>query len=426
MRVLLVGSGGREHALAWSLRRSPSVDSLLVAPGNPGTAREAENVAVGAEDIPALLALARERSVDLTIVGPEAPLALGVVDAFQEAGLTIAGPNRAAAEIESSKVFSKGFMQRHAIPTAEYGAFTDYDEAVAFARSLPLPPAVKVDGLAAGKGVVVSQTYAEAEAALRHMLLEGQFGVAGRSVVVEERLEGQEVSLLAFTDGERVAPLVSAQDHKAVFDGDQGPNTGGMGAYAPADVLTPELRQQAIECVLPPAVRGLAAEGRPYRGVLYAGLILTSRGIKTLEFNCRFGDPEAQVVLPLLEADLAEVLLACAEGRLDPTSVNWRPGACVCVAMASGGYPGRYQTGLPIDGVEEAERLGCQVFHAGTRLQGSRLLTAGGRVLGVTATGPDLETAIRDAYRGVQAISFQGAHYRTDVGAKGLAFAGRA
>jgi len=426
MRVLLVGSGGREHALAWSLRRSPSVDSLLVAPGNPGTAREAENVAVGAEDIPALLALARERSVDLTIVGPEAPLALGIVDAFQEAGLTIAGPNRAAAEIESSKVFSKGFMQRHAIPTAEYGAFTDYDEAVAFARSLPLPPAVKVDGLAAGKGVVVSQTYAEAEAALRHMLLEGQFGVAGRSVVVEERLEGQEVSLLAFTDGERVAPLVSAQDHKAVFDGDQGPNTGGMGAYAPADVLTPELRQQAIECVLLPAVRGLAAEGRPYRGVLYAGLILTPRGIKTLEFNCRFGDPEAQVVLPLLEADLAEVLLACAEGRLDPTSVNWRPGACVCVAMASGGYPGRYQTGLPIDGVEEAERLGCQVFHAGTRLQGSRLLTAGGRVLGVTATGPDLETAIRDAYRGVQAISFQGAHYRTDVGAKGLAFAGRA
>lgn len=421
MRVLLVGSGGREHALAWKLRRSPSVSALFIAPGSPGTAQEGENVAVAADDIFSLLALARERSIDLTVVGPEAPLALGIVDAFQDAGLRISGPNQAAAEIESSKVFSKAFMHRHSIPTGAYGAFTDCDEAVAFARSLPLPPAVKADGLAAGKGVVVSQTYEEAETALRHMLVEGEFGAAGRSVVVEERLEGQEVSLLAFTDGERIAPLVPAQDHKAAYDGDRGPNTGGMGAYAPAAILTPDLYQEAVNRVLLPAVRGMAAEGRPYRGVLYAGLILTPDGLRTLEFNCRFGDPEAQVVLPLLDADLAEVLLACAEGRLDPTAVRWGGEACVCVAMTSGGYPGRYATGMPIEGIEEAERSGCLVFHAGTRYQDGRLVTAGGRVLGVTATGPDLQTAIAVAYRGVEAIHFEGAHFRTDIGAKGLA-----
>lgn len=426
MRVLLVGSGGREHALAWSLRRSPSVDSLLIAPGSPGTAREGENVAVNVDNIAGLTALARERSVDFTVVGPEAPLALGIVDAFQEAGLTISGPSRLAAEIESSKVFSKAFMRRHEIPTADYRAFSDYEEAVAFARSLPLPPAVKVDGLAAGKGVVVAQTYDEAEAALRRMLLEDQFGAAGKRVIVEERLEGQEVSLLAFTDGERVAPLVPAQDHKAIFDGDRGPNTGGMGAFAPAQILTPALQEEAMERIVLPAVRGMAAEGRPYRGVLYAGLILTPTGIKTLEYNCRFGDPEAQVLLPLLEGDLAALLLDCARGRLDDRSVRWQSAACACVVMASGGYPGHYQTEVPIEGIAEAESFGCLVFHAGTRMDGDRLVTAGGRVLGVTATGPDLQAAIRRAYRGVAAIHFDGAHYRTDVGAKGLAFAGSA
>ncbi len=425
MRVLLIGSGGREHAIAWKLRRSPSVSALFIAPGSPGTAGEGDNVAVAADNIPGLLAVARERSIDLTVVGPEAPLALGVVDAFAEAGLRIAGPSRAAAEIESSKAFSKAFMQRHGIPTATYGAFSDYDEAVAFARSLPLPPVVKADGLAAGKGVVVSQTYEEAEAALHNMLLDGEFGPAGRSVVVEERLDGQEVSLLAFTDGERIAPLAPAQDHKAAYDGDRGPNTGGMGAYAPAAVLTADLYQEAVDRVLVPAVRGMAAEGRPYRGVLYAGLILTSSGLKTLEFNCRFGDPEAQVVLPLLEADLAEVLLSCTEARLDPAAVRWGNGACVCVAVTSAGYPGRYSTGMPIEGIEEAERRGCLVFHAGTRHQDGRLVTAGGRVLGVTAAGPDLQTAIAVAYRGVVAIHFEGAHYRTDIGAKGLAFSSR-
>lgn len=420
MRVLLIGSGGREHAMAWKLRQSPSVCELLIAPGNGGTAALGENVPIKAEDVAGLLHLALERRVDLTVVGPEAPLALGVVDAFEKAGLCVAGPSRAAAELESSKAFSKAFMQRHGIPTAEYRSFREFEPAVAYARSLPQPPAIKADGLAAGKGVVVADTYEEAEAAVRQMLVAREFGSSGDTVVIEERLVGQEVSLLAFSDGERVAPLIAAQDHKRVYDGDGGPNTGGMGAYAPAAVLTDTLRQDAIERVLEPAVRGMAAEGKPYRGVLYAGLILTNDGIKTLEFNCRFGDPEAQVLLPLLDCDLADVLQRCAEGRLDPLLVRWRAGACVCVVMASAGYPGRYSTGHPIYGIGQAEALGCQVFHAGTKVADGQVLTSGGRVLGVTATGTDLVEAIDLAYAGVRAISFEGAHYRTDIGAKGL------
>lgn len=422
MRVLVVGSGGREHAIAWKLAQSPSVSEVLIAPGNPGTAAVGENVAVQPDDIAGLARLARERSVDLTVIGPEAPLALGIVDAFTEAGLPVSGPTRAAAEIESSKVFSKAFMQRHGIPTAEYRSFSDFEAALEYARTFPQPPVIKADGLAAGKGVVVAQSHEEAESALRQMLVEGGFGASGSQVVVEEQLKGQEVSLLAFTDGERIAPLVPAQDHKAIYDGDRGPNTGGMGAFAPAGIMTPELQQEALQKVIEPAVAGLRAEGRPYKGVLYAGLILTDDGVKTLEFNCRFGDPEAQALLPILDADLAELYLQCAQGRLDPKSIAWHPGACVCVVMASGGYPGSYETGYPIDGIEEAERRGCLVFHAGTRIQRGRVVTAGGRVLGVTATGPNLDAAITTAYQGVEAICFFEAYYRTDIGAKGLAY----
>jgi phosphoribosylamine---glycine ligase len=422
VKVLLTGSGGREHALAWKLRQSPLVTELLIAPGNGGTASLGENVPVKAEDIAGLLSLARERRVDFTVVGPEAPLALGIVDAFTEAGMRISGPTRAAAELESSKAFSKAFMQRHGIPTAEYRSFSDYAEAAAYARSLPHPPAIKADGLAAGKGVVVADTYEQADAALRSMLVDEEFGAASATVVVEEHLAGQEVSLLAFSDGERVAPLIAAQDHKRIGDGDTGPNTGGMGAYAPAAVLTEDLRREAIERVLEPAVRGMAAEGRPYRGVLYAGLILTADGMKTLEYNCRFGDPETQVLLPLLDCDLADVLLRCAEGRLDPAQVRWHPGACVCVVMASAGYPGRYASGHPIAGIERAEALGCQVFHAGTKAGDGRVVTAGGRVLGITATGAALPQAMAAAYAGVRAVSFEGAHYRADIGAKGLSY----
>ncbi|MHB0876647.1 MAG: phosphoribosylamine--glycine ligase [Anaerolineae bacterium] len=423
MRVLLTGSGGREHTLAWKLRQSPSVTELIIAPGNGGTAALGENVPLRAEDVLGLVDLARSRHVDFTVVGPEAPLALGIVDAFTEAGLRIAGPHRAAAELESSKAFSKAFMQRHGIPTAGYRSFEEFEPALAYTRSLPKPPVVKADGLAAGKGVVVADTYEEAEAALRQMLIAKEFGASSNTVVVEEHLEGQEVSLLAFTDGERIAPLIAAQDHKRIADGDTGPNTGGMGAYAPAAVLTDELRREAIERVIEPAVRGMAAEGRPYRGVLYAGLILTDSGIETLEFNCRFGDPEAQVLLPLLDCDLADVLLRCSEGRLDPAQVRWHEGACVCVVMASGGYPGHYATGHAITGIERAEDLGCLVFHAGTKAGDGGVVTSGGRVLGVTATGTDLGQAIDKAYTGVRAIGFEGAQYRSDIGAKGLALA---
>ncbi|MGQ9555631.1 MAG: phosphoribosylamine--glycine ligase, partial [Anaerolineae bacterium] len=322
--------------------------------------------------------------------------------------------------IETSKAFSKEFMARHGIPTAAYRTFSSYEAARGYVDSLVSPPVIKADGLAAGKGVVVTSGIQEAHEALRQMMLEREFGEAGGTVVVEEKLSGQEVSLLAFSDGTRLAPMIPAQDHKPALDGDCGPNTGGMGAYAPAPIMDEALRNQVVQQVLEPVIRGLAQEGRLYRGVLYAGMILTEQGPKTLEFNCRFGDPEAQALLPLLDADLAQILLACAQGQLNPQAVRWRPGACVCVVMASGGYPGRYKTGYPIEGIARAEELGCLIFHAGTRLQGSELVTNGGRVLGVAATGADLEEAIAKAYAGVQAIHFQDAHYRTDIGAKGL------
>ncbi len=422
MRVLVVGSGGREHALAWKLRQSPSVGELLIAPGNGGTGALGENVAVRSDDTAGLVRLAQAREVDLTVVGPEVPLGLGLVDALSAAGRLAFGPTHLAAEIETSKAFSKDFLRRHGIPTAAYRTFTDHGEAVAYVESLTAAPVIKADGLSAGKGVVVCDDLDQARAALDQMMLRREFGEAGSTVIVEERLVGQEVSLLAFSDGTRVATMIPAQDHKPAYDGDQGPNTGGMGSFAPAEIMTEEMRRAVTRDVIEPAIAGMRAEGREYRGVIYAGLILTSDGPKVLEYNCRFGDPETQVLLPLLDGDLAEICRQCTVGHLDPSAVSWHLGACACVAMTSGGYPGAYRTGYPIDGIEEAEHKGCLVFHAGTKREDSRLLTAGGRVLGVTAVGPDLDSAISTAYDGVSSIGFEGAQYRTDIGAKGLAF----
>lgn len=416
MRVLIVGGGGREHALAWKLKQSPRVDQLYCAPGNAGIAELAQCVNIGGTELNRLLAFAREQKIDLTVVGPEAPLAAGIVDAFQRAELPIFGPVQAAARLEASKSFAKTLMHKYRIPTAESRTFTDAEAAIAYIREKGAPLVVKADGLASGKGVVVAQTVAEAEQAVEGMLLKKEFGPAGARVIVEEYLTGEEVSVLAFTDGNTVVPLVPAQDHKAAYDGDQGPNTGGMGAYAPAPVLTPELLKQVEREILQPTIDGLRQEGLLYRGVLYAGLMLTAEGPKVLEYNVRFGDPECQVILPCLQSDLLEIMLAVIHGELAGQTVTWHDRHAACVVMASAGYPGPYQTGKIITGLDQAAALPevC-VFHAGTATQGKNVVTAGGRVLAVTAWGETLQAALAKAYRGVSAIHFDGAHYRTDI-----------
>jgi phosphoribosylamine--glycine ligase len=413
------------------------------------------NVPISSDDLPGLVAFAREQGVDLTVVGPEAPLSAGIVDKFQAAGLRIFGPSREAARLESSKVFAKAFMRDHTIPTAEYASFDDYGAARRFIAEFNRPVVVKADGLAAGKGVIVCDELDQAEAALRRMMLEREFGPAGDAVVIEERLSGREVSVLAFTDGRAVAPMPPTRDHKRVCDGDQGPNTGGMGAFAPAPDVDAALVDEIARTILQPAVSGMDGRGTPYLGVLYAGVILTDDGPKLLEFNCRFGDPETQVILPLLETDLLEILWACAEGWLhrvevcpgpsqsrpvpDPRyggrerpgrdpgrggpseAAGWRPGACATVVMASPGYPGSYPKGLPISGVEDASALDdVVVFHAGTARRNGALVTAGGRVLDVMAMGHDLPAALKNAYAGVERIHFEGAHYRRDIGSASL------
>ncbi|MBE3585707.1 MAG: phosphoribosylamine--glycine ligase [Thermoanaerobacter sp.] len=419
MKVLVVGGGGREHALVWKLKQSPRVKEIYCAPGNAGIASLARCVPIGAEDIPALVAFAREEKIDLTVVGPEGPLARGIVDSFNRAGLAIFGPTARAAAIESSKVLAKEIMARYGIPTARFATFTDPGEAAGYIRQLNAPCVVKADGLAAGKGVIVCQTVEEALQAVKEIMVDGAFGDAGRRVVVEEYLTGQEVSVLAFTDGEAVLPLLPAQDHKQVYDGDRGPNTGGMGAYAPAPVLTPENYRVVLEDILIPAVRALAAEGRPYRGVLYAGLMVTGEGPKVLEFNARFGDPEAQPLLMLLETDPVEIMEAVLLGKLAGKEIRWRPGSAVCVVLASGGYPGAYRKGYPISGLEQVPP-DVVVFHAGTAMEEGRVVTAGGRVLGVTAAGETLPEAMEKAYTAVEKIHFEGMHYRRDIGHKAL------
>jgi phosphoribosylamine--glycine ligase/phosphoribosylformylglycinamidine cyclo-ligase len=412
MRVLVIGSGGREHALAWRLAQSPQIERLYVAPGNAGTAELGSNVPIAVTDIPALVEFARAERVDLTVVGPEAPLAAGLVDAFTAAGLVAFGPTRAAAQLEASKAFAKRFMIEEGIPTAPAVIFGDYEAAHAYVRHVGVPIVVKASGLAAGKGVFVCDSLGEAEAALRAIMIERVFGSAGDEVIIETCLHGEEVSLLALCDGRTALPLIPARDYKRVGDGDTGPNTGGMGGYAPSPHLSPPLIREIETRVLQPTLAGMRRRGTPYSGVLYAGLMLTDTGPRVLEFNCRFGDPETQSLLPLLDTDLAEVLLACSEGRLHRVTLRWKPEYAVCVVLAAGGYPGEYATGVPIS-IETG--IPAVIFHAGTRLREGRPVTAGGRVLAVTATAPTLAAARDRAYAAVQCIHFEGMHYRTDI-----------
>ncbi|MYI56706.1 MAG: phosphoribosylamine--glycine ligase [Acidimicrobiia bacterium] len=416
--VLVVGSGGREHALAWALSRSPHVDRLLVAPGNPGTAAldRTENVATSAVDVAGLVALCRRESVDLAVIGPEDPLAAGIVDALASAGVAAFGPSAACARLEASKAYCKRFLIDNGIPTAAAEVFGDPDAALAHLASRPDVPVVKASGLAAGKGVIVPDTEAEAAAAVTAILTERRFGSAGERILLEERLWGREVSVLAFCDGEKFAVLPPAQDHKRLRAGDEGPNTGGMGAFTPSPATDDRLIDQIGRQVIAPTLAALGRAGTPYRGLLYAGLMITDDGPKVIEFNCRFGDPETQAVIRLLRSDLFEVMSACATGSLGGVTVEWAPVASVAIVLASAGYPVVGSDPVPIAGVEEAEQQGCVVFHAGTGIIAGALHATGGRVLAVTATGPDVAAASAQAYRGVAAIDFVGARHRADIG----------
>ena len=421
MKVLVVGSGGREHALVWALSHSRRVTQIHVAPGNGGTAAQAVNVPIAVDDLPALVAHAVSGRFDLVIIGPEGPLALGLADRLRATGVPVFGPTQAAARLETSKVFSKAFMQQHGIPCAASAAFDDYESAAAYLELHPAPIVVKADGLAAGKGAIVCHTDAEAHRALQRIMKQRVFGSAGDRVLIEEFLQGQEVSVLAFADGACARPMIMAQDHKAAWDGDRGPNTGGMGCYAPAPVLDAAMLARVEREVLQPALDGLRSAGSPYVGVLYAGLMVSDGDFKVLEFNCRFGDPEAQAILPLLETDLLDVIEACIEGRLAEMTLQWSALSSVCVVMASGGYPGSYQSGYEISGLEDVSELdGVIVFHAGTRRDRERILTAGGRVLGSTALAKDLRSAVARAYEAVRLIHWQDVIYRRDIGAKAL------
>jgi phosphoribosylamine---glycine ligase len=421
MKVLIIGGGGREHALAWKIAQSPLVTKIYCAPGNPGTSTLAENLPIAADQLDELLAFAYENKIDLTVVGPEQPLSLGIVDLFESHGLKVFGPSQKAAFIEGSKAFSKDLMQKYNVPTAAYGVFTDQAEAEIFINRTGAPIVVKADGLAAGKGVITARTCEEAVAAVRDMLSGNAFGSAGSRVVIEEFLTGEEASFLVITDGKKIIPLASAQDHKAIFDGDQGPNTGGMGAYSPAPVVTPDIHEKTMQQVIRPAVDGMAAEGRPYRGVLYAGLMIKDGQVKTLEFNARFGDPECQPLLMRMKSDIVPILMAVAGGDLGTLSIEWHDKAAVCVVMAAEGYPCEYRKADPIDGLAKAARIDdVYVFHAGTALKDGRCVTNGGRVLGVTALGDSVQQAISAAYEAVNCISWKGVQFRRDIGRKAL------
>jgi phosphoribosylamine--glycine ligase len=421
MQVLVIGNGGREHALAWKLSQSPQVTRIWVAPGNGGTASvpKTTNAAVAVDDLDGLTALAQREGIELTVVGPEAPLVAGVVDRFQAAGLRVFGRTQAAAQLEGSKAFSKQFMVEHGIPTGQAEIFVDFDEAMRYLRGLDDAPVVKASGLAAGKGVILPAAKTEAAVVIRSILLDGRFGKAGNTVLLEERLTGPELSVLAFCDGKTAHIMPAAQDHKRLLDDDYGPNTGGMGAFSPSPLATPALLAEVDATILQPTLAGMAAAGTPYVGVLYVGLMLTPQGPKVLEYNCRFGDPETQVILPLLQSDLVDIFQACVDGRLATVTPVWRDDAAVTVVMASRGYPDEYETGVPITKIEDAAARGCLVFHAGTQLwEDGRVLSAGGRVLTVTGLGRTLPAAAAHAYGGVEAIHFNGAHYRLDIGRK--------
>ena len=419
MKVLIIGNGGREHALAWKAKQSPMVTRVFVAPGNAGTAHEGsiENVAIEATDIQGLLAFAKAQQIGLTIVGPEAPLVKGVVDAFRAEGLAIFGPTAAAAQLEGSKAFAKDFLARHAIPTAEYQNFTEVEPALAYLREKGAPIVIKADGLAAGKGVIVAMELEEAEAAVRDMLSGNAFGDAGARVVIEEFLDGEEASFIVMVDGEHVLPMATSQDHKRVGDGDTGLNTGGMGAYSPAPVVTDAVHQRVMEQVIMPTVRGMAAEGNVYTGFLYAGLMIDAEGNpKVIEFNCRFGDPETQPIMLRMRSDLVELCLAACAGKLDQVEAIYDPRVAIGVVLAAGGYPGDYQQGKPISGLPVEEASGEKVFHAGSQLAGDTIVTAGGRVLCATALGHTVAEAQQRAYQLAGRIQWDGVFYRKDIG----------
>lgn len=424
MKVLIVGGGGREHALAWKAAQSPQVSQVYVAPGNAGTAREprVENLPIGAQDIPALKAFAQRHHIGLTIVGPEAPLVAGIVDRFRDAGLAVFGPSRAAARLEGSKAYAKDFLARHHIPTAAYASFTEPDAAIAHIRRLGAPLVVKADGLAAGKGVVLADDESQAIAAVRDMLDAGAFGEAGRRVVIEERLQGEEASFICMVDGEHVLALATSQDHKARDEGDTGPNTGGMGAYSPAPVITPEVHQRILDEIIGPTVGALAREGEPYTGFLYAGVMVDPQGNpKVLEYNCRFGDPETQPILMRLRSDLVTLCQAALQERLDSVQADWDPRPALGVVMAAGGYPGSYRKGDVIRGLEQVRGDDLKVFHAGTASRDGEIVTNGGRVLCVTALGHGVAEAQRRAYEALARIHWEGVYYRRDIGYRALA-----
>jgi len=421
MKVLVVGGGGREHALALSVSNSPLVKELEVAPGNAGTESIGKSVSLNPTDVDALRSYCQETEPDLVIIGPEAPLAAGAVDVLAESGVTAFGPGREAAAIEASKVFAKEFMQRHAIPTADFEVFSDPREATRYLDGAEYPLVVKADGLAAGKGSIVCGDKGEALKAVERIMVNREFGASGDRVVIESFLSGEEASILAFTDGKDYLTMIPSQDHKRAYDGDQGPNTGGMGAYAPAPVVSQKMLSRINEGIIEPTVEGLSREGIVYKGILYAGLMITAEGPKVVEFNCRFGDPETQAVLPLLDTDLVEIMMAVVEGKLGDYRLEWKTGSSLCVVMASGGYPLKYETGYPITGLDKVTGMpGVLVYHAGTKISGGEIVTAGGRVLNVVAVGRNLKDAYDKAYQAVGEISFKNCFFRRDIGFRAL------
>ncbi|MCH5187971.1 MAG: phosphoribosylamine--glycine ligase [Oscillospiraceae bacterium] len=419
MKVLVVGGGGREHTICWKLRQSPKVDKLYCAPGNGGIAAIAECVPIKATDIEAIADFAEKEKIDLTVVAPDDPLVMGLVDLLESRGLRAFGPRANAAIIEGSKVFSKELMKKYGIPTAGYEVFDDPAKAIEHLRNGSFPAVIKAEGLALGKGVIIAQSFDEAEAAIHEMMENNKFGDAGKRVVIEEFLSGPEISVLAFTDGKTMRPMVSAQDHKRAYDNDQGLNTGGMGTFSPSRIYDEKMAEECMNNIFLPTMNAMNAEGRTFKGVLYFGLMSTKDGVKVIEYNCRFGDPETQVVLPRLEGDLLEIFEAIIDERLAEVDFGWSNTGCVCVVAASGGYPEKYESGKEITGIADAEALGdVTVFHAGTKLDGDKILTAGGRVLGITALAPTLDEAIARAYEGVKKVHFDKMHYRKDIGIK--------
>jgi len=423
VKILVIGSGGREHAMVWRLAQSPEVEKIWCAPGNGGIAGDAECIPVNADDVPGLVALAEQLKPDLTVAGPEAPLVAGIRNKFECRGMRLVGPARSDARLEGSKIFSKEFMDRHRIPNATlYGAFDSAQEAIRALDAVDWPVVVKADGLCAGKGVLVAETRAEAEAFIRRVFQKHELGPGGSRVLLEKALQGEELSFIILTDGQSFLPMATTQDHKRAFDGDRGPNTGGMGAYTVDGMITPHYESMIVKDIVRPTIAGLSEEGIPYTGFLYFGLMLTASGPMVLEYNCRLGDPETQPLMMRMDFDLALAMEAAASRKLHEFKPAWKPGASVCVVMASGGYPGSFETGKKIEGLADAKALpGVAVFHAGTKREGDSIVTSGGRVLGVTATAPSLEQAIAKAYQAVDKIQFEGAHFRTDIGAKGLA-----